>query len=187
MSHDSMNTRREYQDKGSISVQVDVMFFFFFQAEDGIRDIGVTGVQTCALPISKALDCLGLDLLEGFRPFAGPGEALGPKMLGQGLEGGVRLQRLAALAPEGLEGGAVAGCLEPSPQGIEQRALDGPGLLIIDKLSALKSCEALLYLGMIQKLPGAALRKALHRRRVDEQGFQEQPGGGGIRGYLRPI
>ena len=28
-----------------------VVFFFFFQAEDGIRDIGVTGVQTCALPI----------------------------------------------------------------------------------------------------------------------------------------
>src|SRR3712207_4424451 len=28
-----------------------VYFFFFFQAEDGIRDIGVTGVQTCALPI----------------------------------------------------------------------------------------------------------------------------------------
>src|SRR3712207_9379898 len=27
---------------------------FFFQAEDGIRDIGVTGVQTCALPISTA-------------------------------------------------------------------------------------------------------------------------------------
>src|SRR5215217_9239363 len=29
-----------------------LLFFFFFQAEDGIRDIGVTGVQTCALPIS---------------------------------------------------------------------------------------------------------------------------------------
>src|SRR3712207_7426065 len=28
-----------------------LVFFFFFQAEDGIRDIGVTGVQTCALPI----------------------------------------------------------------------------------------------------------------------------------------
>src|SRR5438046_613715 len=27
-------------------------FFFFFQAEDGIRDWSVTGVQTCALPIS---------------------------------------------------------------------------------------------------------------------------------------
>src|SRR5690349_22709940 len=30
------------------------IFFFFFQAEDGIRDLYVTGVQTCALPI-----CLG--------------------------------------------------------------------------------------------------------------------------------
>src|SRR5574343_664490 len=28
-------------------------WFFFFQAEDGIRDRDVTGVQTCALPISK--------------------------------------------------------------------------------------------------------------------------------------
>src|SRR3712207_6872517 len=33
--------------------------FFFFQAEDGIRDIGVTGVQTCALPIYQ----LRVDLL----------------------------------------------------------------------------------------------------------------------------
>src|SRR6185369_16066877 len=30
-------------------------FCFFFQAEDGIRDSSVTGVQTCALPISKAV------------------------------------------------------------------------------------------------------------------------------------
>src|SRR5260370_10963541 len=30
------------------------MLFFFFQAEDGIRDSSVTGVQTCALPISGA-------------------------------------------------------------------------------------------------------------------------------------
>src|SRR2546430_7662470 len=29
------------------------IFFFFFQAEDGIRDLTVTGVQTCALPISS--------------------------------------------------------------------------------------------------------------------------------------
>src|SRR5207249_7853769 len=34
-------------------------FFFFFQAEDGIRDRNVTGVQTCALPISYALPVLG--------------------------------------------------------------------------------------------------------------------------------
>src|SRR5205823_10377898 len=30
-------------------------FFFFFQAEDGIRDKLVTGVQTCALPISSSI------------------------------------------------------------------------------------------------------------------------------------
>src|SRR5690349_23344987 len=31
-------------------------FFFFFQAEDGIRDLYVTGVQTCALPIYGCRD-----------------------------------------------------------------------------------------------------------------------------------
>src|SRR2546430_5533494 len=35
-------------------VYISVIFFFFFQAEDGIRDLTVTGVQTCALPISLA-------------------------------------------------------------------------------------------------------------------------------------
>src|SRR6267143_3676519 len=38
-----------------------VFFFFFFQAEDGIRDGTVTGVQTCALPISV----LKADLVSG--------------------------------------------------------------------------------------------------------------------------
>src|SRR5436189_2047501 len=33
----------------------DQCVFFFFQAEDGIRDTSVTGVQTCALPISGTL------------------------------------------------------------------------------------------------------------------------------------
>src|SRR5688500_17439403 len=34
---------------------VCALFSFFFQAEDGIRDYKVTGVQTCALPISENL------------------------------------------------------------------------------------------------------------------------------------
>src|SRR2546430_11356779 len=38
--------------------QTSASFFFFFQAEDGIRDLTVTGVQTCALPICAA--CLRL-------------------------------------------------------------------------------------------------------------------------------
>src|SRR2546429_8194403 len=39
---------------------------FFFQAEDGIRDVAVTGVQTCALPISAALP-VTLDSVQEFR------------------------------------------------------------------------------------------------------------------------
>src|SRR3712207_7614553 len=35
-----------------INIQKDRVYCIFFQAEDGIRYIGVTGVQTCALPIS---------------------------------------------------------------------------------------------------------------------------------------
>src|SRR2546429_338262 len=34
-----------------VSSSSRLLFFFFFQAEDGIRDVAVTGVQTCALPI----------------------------------------------------------------------------------------------------------------------------------------
>src|SRR5260370_7940587 len=41
-------------DCGCSSVQCCCRCFFFFQAEDGIRDSSVTGVQTCALPISCA-------------------------------------------------------------------------------------------------------------------------------------
>src|SRR5256885_10436353 len=36
---------------GRTRLDVRVAHFFFFQAEDGIRDYKVTGVQTCALPI----------------------------------------------------------------------------------------------------------------------------------------
>src|SRR5690606_39461054 len=37
-----------------------IYFFFFFQAEDGIRGFHVTGVQTCALPICTASIVFGL-------------------------------------------------------------------------------------------------------------------------------
>src|SRR5438445_4603875 len=57
-------------------------FCFFFQAEDGIRDIGVTGVQTCALPIF----CLRVRLFwqASFQTFGRPPEInhphIGPKL-----------------------------------------------------------------------------------------------------------
>src|SRR6266496_3424587 len=40
--------------------------FFLFQAEDGIRALYVTGVQTCALPISGRTGSISLDLSDGF-------------------------------------------------------------------------------------------------------------------------
>src|SRR5467141_824805 len=58
------------------------LFFFFLQAEDGIRDSSVTGVQTCALPISRVLKpaawvvavlaglVFGLSMREIWRTFA---------------------------------------------------------------------------------------------------------------------
>src|SRR6266498_1731193 len=58
-------------------------FFFFFQAEDGIRDADVTGVQTCALPISsgwsiegevKVEENLGAEVLVFFPVDAAPVE-----------------------------------------------------------------------------------------------------------------
>src|SRR5204863_5051565 len=39
-------------EASTLEWSADVGQFFFFQAEDGIRDLYVTGVQTCALPIS---------------------------------------------------------------------------------------------------------------------------------------
>src|SRR5256885_9650189 len=52
-----MNTKLQ----GSIELSYGLdtlLLFFFFQAEDGIRDYKVTGVQTCALPIFARIDAL---------------------------------------------------------------------------------------------------------------------------------
>src|SRR5256885_8445825 len=51
LQNTSISTRLKYQAVCSCVLQCILCFFFFFQAEDGIRDYKVTGVQTCALPI----------------------------------------------------------------------------------------------------------------------------------------
>src|SRR2546426_3527897 len=51
---------------------IEILYFFFFQAEDGIRDYKVTGVQTCALPISA--DARGAQRPESARAVPGRAE-----------------------------------------------------------------------------------------------------------------
>src|SRR6266566_7721565 len=87
-----------------------MFFFFFFQAEDGIRDYKVTGVQTCALPIAE---CLGRRLHRVFFDIPlllileRPGGYEGLQSLG-GLS---RLLRVCALKPSTFFG--VAGMMLP--------------------------------------------------------------------------
>src|SRR5260370_28181455 len=49
---------------GDSSRVLDSFLVFFFQAEDGIRDSSVTGVQTCALPICQSF-LVALEFIEG--------------------------------------------------------------------------------------------------------------------------
>src|SRR5256885_9060994 len=84
------------------------LFFFFFQAEDGIRDYKVTGVQTCALPIyidrpwdAYADDQLGLMDHLGIREFMVMGFCIGGPMI-------YNLIRRAS------EGGVAAAMMQPT-------------------------------------------------------------------------
>src|SRR2546430_9682484 len=60
-------SRRRVDDTSQPS-ETRVCLFFFFQAEDGIRDLTVTGVQTCALPISVPV----FEVAEPSHPRDGP-------------------------------------------------------------------------------------------------------------------
>src|SRR2546427_8645399 len=63
---DVLGIHVEYHHRVSWDVRLSVVvcvrgYFFFFQAEDGIRDLTVTGVQTCALPISTWLTRIAIN------------------------------------------------------------------------------------------------------------------------------
>ena len=49
--HELLDGRGHESQTGRVCVRSKMIWIFFFQAEDGIRDDLVTGVQTCALPI----------------------------------------------------------------------------------------------------------------------------------------
>src|SRR5438309_5429362 len=73
-----------------------IFYFFFFQAEDGIRDGTVTGVQTCALPISAPRRC---GVLQPAEPVGRAPRFSGPPRAGRGAVGGGTLVLVAARGP----------------------------------------------------------------------------------------
>src|SRR2546429_2641137 len=80
-----------------LSSYVFMFFFFFFQAEDGIRDVAVTGVQTCALPISEPQPSSLFSFLLIFS--SGPGGACSQFRI-------LTTTRLRVPVPPGMNGGA---------------------------------------------------------------------------------
>src|SRR6266511_6009678 len=77
-----------------------MFFFFFFQAEDGIRDFHVTGVQTCALPISISPAARDGDRARGWEGPAPRGAAPRPSDARRG----TRRSRASAGAPAASRG-----------------------------------------------------------------------------------
>src|SRR2546430_1656018 len=89
-----------------------IILIFFFQAEDGIRDLTVTGVQTCALPISRG-GRLGLG--EPSAPVLPPSRSLDPQP-GRGRMRRSVLVALLALAGACRERPEVAGPQRAAPR-----------------------------------------------------------------------
>src|SRR5574340_1473472 len=84
-----------------------LFFFFFFQAEDGIRDLLVTGVQTCALPISRGCSRAAAPVCGFSRGTTATSVRLswGGKEVGSPCEwrGGARLYSQVIVGESGLE------------------------------------------------------------------------------------
>src|SRR6266567_3972040 len=126
-------------------------FFFFFQAEDGIRDLTVTGVQTCALPISPHQDGVAAPQWSDVEPIA---ERAVRELLG------MRAREGAALAAE-LAG--RLGALETGARAIEQRAPER----LTAELARLKQAVAELAAGVQVDEQRLAVEVALMADRVD--------------------
>src|SRR2546430_4571696 len=93
---------------------------FFFQAEDGIRDLTVTGVQTCALPISNWTSVDGIEVARVAEVVHGDG-----RPVGRGVDA-ERDAELDALRVEGVVAPVVGGRSEERRVGEECRSRWSP-------------------------------------------------------------
>src|SRR2546429_664301 len=118
------------------------MLLFLFQAEDGIRDVAVTGVQTCALPISFGYQNLVVDM----RSFPVMQRTGYPVVFdvthsvqlpgGQGRSSGGQPQFIEPLARAAVAAGVDGVFLETHDNPAAARS-DGPNALPLSELQAL--------------------------------------------------
>src|SRR5690625_3886353 len=144
-----------------MSVSLDCFFcFFFFQAEDGIRDGHVTGVQTCALPIYR-----DVVLLE--QPLDGAGE--GRDGLLHAVD--VELDGLVGGGDGDAAAGQQGGCAE---RGDDDTSAAAPGRRLGGGVGGL------VEQGVVggHELPGGC--GARHRRGTRAQRAARHGGGGGL-------
>src|SRR6266542_3701723 len=141
--------------------------FFFFQAEDGIRDATVTGVQTCALPISWGQRAAPASMGPGRWPVMAPGAPAGDGPGGRHALAGAVAAAVALGATE-LAAGALAGA--PSlVQSIASAVIDlAPIGVVRAAIATLGSRDKpALVAGVValSLLFGAGLALAARRRR----------------------
>src|SRR3712207_5568854 len=102
----------DYREHELTSKMYSVFLFLFLQAEDGIRDIGVTGVQTCALPILGLGHRLRAPARRVVRKLSAAADRVGPGLNAPALRIGAHLgaltQRVARGAAALLEGFGTA-------------------------------------------------------------------------------
>src|SRR5258706_13343837 len=115
-------------------------FFFFFQAEDGIRDWSVTGVQTCALPISSSSS--GRTALPPSHPHAATSDAVPAPAASRNNARRSIMRREAAPIPAGDHGPQRRGIDDEDQQHVDdQKARENPHGPEVPVARRLKSSE----------------------------------------------
>src|SRR5215203_3155323 len=107
-----------------------MLVFFFFQAEDGIRDIGVTGVQTCALPILPAAGFRGINVTIPHKQAAlALADAASPVATAVGAANTLTFERSGAIHADNTD---VPGLLEALPGDPAERLVAELGGRVVD-------------------------------------------------------
>src|SRR5690606_40065897 len=127
---------------------------FFFQAEDGIRDFHVTGVQTCALPICPSNPFISIDpilavpgMRDALRAVSAPVIAVAPVVAGEAIKGPTAkmMQELGlpvdASTPALRYRDLLAGYVVDDADADLAPAIEGEGVAVLSTGTVMRSLE----------------------------------------------